>query len=224
MILLFAQDPKRAKCFPGSYFDFHLSSLSPNCLPTNRVDTSSIGLKDTEEILPVTTEAEINVAVDALSATLPVGIDLSKQVQQHNNQQQFIKELVSFPLPLTPPQPHSNFVNLLYLYPEFIKFEKFRNIACRVQFRSSDLQVGADGLKLIRGKSSTSAFTVSAMTQVNYHKKQLTPQDEIKIMLPLTLTPTSHLFFTFYKVSCKTNPGKREIIGYACLNLWNRNR
>jgi hypothetical protein len=105
---------------------------------------------------------------------------------------------------LPPPVPHTFFVNLLYLYPEFVKFEKFRNIACKVQFRSSDASVVAEGLPVLRGKSSGANLTLSQLTQVNYHKKQCTPQDEIKCMLPLQLTPATHLFFTFYKVSCKT--------------------
>jgi len=124
----------------------------------------------------------------------------------------------------TPPTPHTSFINLLYLYPEMVKFEKYRNIACRVQFRTSDSNVVLEGMRVIRGKSSGSNFTLSALTQVNYHKKQVTPQDEVKIMLPLQLTPSTHIFFTFYKVSCKTKPGKREIIGYALLPLYNKNR
>jgi hypothetical protein len=59
---------------------------------------------------------------------------------------------------------------------------------------------------------------------VNYHKKAPTPQEEIKIMLPLNLTTTSHLFFTFYKVSIKKKPGKREIIGYSVLPLYMKGR
>ena len=180
----------------------------------------------------------------------------------------------------TLPIPANGFVNLLYVYPESIRFDRFRNIACRVQLRQSDSHVdptpaasspqtaapasssaapqppssappsasitasasasasaspspsasapltstGGEVLKVLLGKSSSSSFTSSALTQVNYHKKAVTPQDEVKVMLPLHLTPTFHLFFTFYKVSCTTRPGQREIIGYAVLPLYTRHR
>src|SRR5205085_645718 len=54
--------------------------------------------------------------------------------------------------------------------------------------------------------------------------RQVTPQEEIKIMLPLQLNQQYHLFFTFYKVSCKTKPGSREIIGYSVLPIYKANR
>jgi hypothetical protein len=123
-----------------------------------------------------------------------------------------VEEFTDYSPPLAsaaPPTPHTFFINLLYLYPEFIKFEKFRNIACRIQFRNSDSNVVLEGMKVIRGKSSGSNFTLSTLTQVNYHKKQVTPQDEVKIMLPLNCSGSHHLFFTFYKVSCKTKVRQR---------------
>ena len=117
------------------------------------------------------------------------------------------------------PIPADGFVNLLYVYPEFIKFEaKYRNIACRVQVRSSDSAVdGGEAHKIILGKSSTASFCSAALTQVNYHKRQVTPQDEVKVMLPLHLNTQFHLFFTFYKVSCKVStaahPDVRTLYG-----------
>jgi len=51
----------------------------------------------------------------------------------------------------------------------------------------TDEKVKSDGLKTIFGKSSMSAFTNSSQTPVNYHNKNPSFQDEIKIMLPFGL-------------------------------------
>jgi len=78
---------------------------------------------------------------------------------------------------------------------------------------------------VLLGESSRASFVSFATTTVNYHVKTPGLQDEIKIMLPLSLTPQTHLFFTFYQVSCKKVGKKlREVIGYSVLPLYAQHR
>jgi len=194
------QGSSKVKQIPQSFLQCRIDEIE-SALPAGRVDPSCIALKDPAEPMK-----------------LPDWDD-------SKGDRPTVKEIEEFPDPQTQqPIPHTYFANLLYVYPEFINFEKYRNIACNVQIRNSDASVSGEGLKVIPGKSSTSAFVSCAWTQVNYHKKTVTPQEEIKIMLPLTLTPTSHLFFTFYKVSCKNNPGFKEVVGHSVLPLYIKNR
>ena len=248
---------KKLRLFPASFFDCRLDSLDERCMPANRVDPSCIPLKNTATIAPAQHLAELNVATDhtAATSTATASPSTSSTSSAASSSVPVVREVLDFTTS-TLPIPANGFVNLLYVYPESIRFDRFRNIACRVQLRQSDSHVdptgthasqhaapsssssgasssapppslsptGAEVLKVILGKSSSSSFTTSAMTQVNYHKKAVTPQDEVKVMLPLHLTPTFHLFFTFYKVSCTTRPGQKEIIGYAVLPLYTRHR
>ena len=55
-------------------------------------------------------------------------------------------------------QPHTSFTNLLFVYPEAVTFQKYRNIACRVQVRTSDAQLESEGAKVLLGRSSSLAF------------------------------------------------------------------
>lgn len=41
------------------------------------------------------------------------------------------------------------------------------------------------------------------LTQVAYHNRTPSMLDEMKIMLPLSMTESVHLFFTFYHISCQ---------------------
>ena len=210
------------KQFPASYFECRIDQLEPACMPPNRVDPSCIPLKNTPSLWPVQQLAETNIAADVVALNPAPHAALAQQQQPalsqapHNkaaptaataaasSSMSVCKEVLDF-TSSSLPIPADGFVNLLYVYPEFIKFEnKYRNIACRVQVRSADSAVEAgEAHKIILGKSSTASFCSSALTQVNYHKRQVTPQDEIKVMLPLHLNTQFHLFFTFYKVSCK---------------------
>ena len=220
------------KQFPASFFECRIDQLEPNCLPPNRVDPSCIPLKNTSSVWPVQQLAEYNVAADFVALNSNSHAAVAQPIaHSHSHSRSFshsqqnstsvsqpalaspsaaagsmaiCKEVLDFTSSFLP-IPADGFVNLLYVYPEFIKFEnKYRNIACRVQVRSSDAAVdGGEAHKIILGKSSTASFCTAALTQVNYHKRQVTPQDEVKVMLPLHLSSQFHLFFTFYKVSCK---------------------
>eukprot|EP01006_Ploeotia_vitrea_P040513 TRINITY_DN66428_c9_g1_i1.p1 TRINITY_DN66428_c9_g1~~TRINITY_DN66428_c9_g1_i1.p1 ORF type:complete len:1833 (+),score=1077.90 TRINITY_DN66428_c9_g1_i1:674-5500(+) len=185
------------KVFPNSFFNYRIDQLD-DALPSNRVDPSSILLKNTPKVHKLHDHDE--------KSAPPV-----------------VKEVLEFPAPNVDVQvPWTHFVNLLYVYPEEIGFQKYRNIACRVQMRQGDDAVDAEGLKVLLGKSSCAAFTNQYITQVNYHNRSPRLRDEVKVMLPLSLTSKMHLFFTFYQVACKKKAGKAvaEVIGYAALPLY----
>ena len=212
-----ADGGRRLRPFPpGSSFECRLDRLDEQVMPANRMDPSYIPLKNTAAVAPVLPLAEMNVAADAAVGGSGGGgggshhrAASTASLQATSAAPPTVKEVLDYTTS-TLPIPANGFVNLLYVYPESIRFDKFRNIACRVQIRSSDSHVdpGASTaqpsgsevlLKVLMGRSSSTSFTTSALTAVNYHKKSVTPQDEVKVMLPLHLTPTFHLFFTFYK-------------------------
>eukprot|EP00474_Spongospora_subterranea_P002545 CRZ03003.1 hypothetical protein [Spongospora subterranea] len=137
-----------------------------------------------------------------------------------------VREVQYFPLysePVT--QPIAHFVNSLYVYPLRVQFQKYRNIACKVEIRLSDAALDSDGVKTFFGKSSQSAFCASQTTQVVYHNKSPFMLDEMKIMLPLSMSEFVHIFFTFYHISCQKKLGKptEEVIGYSIFPLFKGN-
>jgi len=70
----------------------------------------------------------------------------------------------------------------LYVYPESVTFQKYRNITCRVQVRLADGAVDGAGAKIMLGKSTSSAFTDHQYTQVNYHN--YSPNFQGNVLLP----------------------------------------
>jgi dedicator of cytokinesis protein 6/7/8 len=194
---------KQLKPLPDARFSFRCQELA-DAMPSNRVDPSSILLKDTRDVLdlPVSTAGDMKNPV--------------------------VKEVYEFPAQDFPATvPHEQFMNLLYVYPQSSFFQKYRNIACEMQVRMNDGKLDAEGMKVVLGKSSGLAFASSITTQVNYHNKNPTWADEFKVMLPLSMTSTAHLFFKFYKISCKkkqTSGHIAEVIGYAVVPLYPDNK
>ncbi|RDD36831.1 Dedicator of cytokinesis protein 6 [Trichoplax sp. H2] len=123
--------------------------------------------------------------------------------------------------------PHTEYVNLLYVYPLSLNFSNrtgsARNIGIKLEIKSSSDDSAA--LPFIFGRSSCSEFTREAYTAITYHNK--TPQyyEEFKIKFPAHVTPYHHLFFTFFHVSCqRKQDGQSEDvipIGYAWIPLEN---
>ena len=62
----------------------------------------------------------------------------------------------------------------------------------------------------IYGKSSSKAFMSETFVPVNFHSKTPTFHEEIKIALPLNLTKSHNILFTFIHVSCTAKKGKEE--------------
>ncbi|XP_062901937.1 dedicator of cytokinesis protein 10 isoform X1 [Mobula hypostoma] len=129
-------------------------------------------------------------------------------------------------------QPYMIYKNHVYVYPKHLKydgqkcFSKARNLAVRIEFRSSD-EENAQPLKCIYGKAGGSAFTAAAQTTVLYHVQNPDFYDEVKIELPTQLNEKHHILFSFYHISCdlatKGGSKKKEAletqVGYAWLPL-----
>jgi hypothetical protein len=195
------------RTIPESVFEFRIDDIEPNKLPTNRIDPSLIPLKNSTESFPLPPPpAETKDLFEDKKSPIPV----VKEVACFNDWREGV------------PSPHTHFSNLLFVYPQSIFFTNFRNISIKVQFRSSETVLSKKGITdLLSSRSSAlEPRTESLLTQVNYHKKNPCPQEEFKVFLPLVLTPTTHLLFTFYKISVKDKRGKRETIGYAVLPLF----
>ncbi len=209
---------KKAKIVPKAKFDFYIQPLNSD-MPVNRLDTMCIPLKDSPKQLEVCFVHEDQ-----------------KELCKHP----LVRELVEFQAPdAKPSHPTAHFVNLLFVYPEAWSFKDYRNVVCMVELRGSDesgpshkgslakIPGRYSALRYDKEKNSWSyRFTESALTQVNYHKYDCSPQDEIKIILPLTLHKNKHhLLFKFYNVSLKgkTEDMLAEPIGYCALPLYTYN-
>nr|CDJ91787.1 Pleckstrin homology and Dedicator of cytokinesis domain containing protein [Haemonchus contortus] len=142
-------------------------------------------------------------------------------------------ELQTFGDPIA--EPYSQLFNLLYIYPLSLKYDsqrvfpKARNILCTV--------------RLLRGGDHTSAkvffdrlhpsgpLVASAKCTVQYHQQFPHFGDEVKVSLPVCLSTSDHLLFSFshIAVAAQTNSKVPESvetpIGFAWLPLmWKKDR
>ncbi|KJH42708.1 hypothetical protein DICVIV_11301 [Dictyocaulus viviparus] len=133
------------------------------------------------------------------------------------------------------PEPHSQFVNLLYVYPLSLKydsqriFSKARNILCSVRL----VQGGnLSSAKVFFNRVHPSGpFVTSGKCAVQYHQQFPQFGDEIKIRLPLCLSSSDHLLFSFSHISVaeqtngKSNESVESAIGYSWLPLvWKKDQ
>ncbi len=145
------QDPKKKmKEFPKSFLEFRLDELTAS-LPVNRVDPSLLALRQPDGTQPFDLPGEEKKDHPTVKE---VEEFVDKQATQHI--------------------PHTNFINLLYVYPEYAAFTKYRNIAVKIQVKADDQKVNDVGIKSLLGKSSTTSWTTQLISQVNYHKKNPT--------------------------------------------------
>ncbi|XP_069752851.1 dedicator of cytokinesis protein 10 [Narcine bancroftii] len=134
-------------------------------------------------------------------------------------------------------QPYATYKNHVYIYPKHLKYDgqkcfaKARNLAVRIEFKSSD-DKSARPLKCIYGKAGGSVFTTTAQTAVLHHVQNPDFYDEVKIELPTQLNEKHHILFSFYHISCdlatKGGSKKKEAletqVGYAWLPLLKNGR
>ena len=91
-------------------------------------------------------------------------------------------------------------MNVFFLYLPAISFVKFRNVACEVSFKLTE-DGPAQNVFPSRAAVSKSTYVSSFMAQVAYHKNKVTPQDEIKLILPLEMPITVRFIYVFYRSS-----------------------
>ncbi|RHZ17376.1 hypothetical protein DYB31_009261, partial [Aphanomyces astaci] len=74
-----------------------------------------------------------------------------------------------------------------------------RNVAVKVQLFHDTTEIAC----FLSSSASVAALATDMYCHVSYHQKSPSFEDEIKILLPLTLDPAHHVVFTFYQVHCK---------------------
>ncbi|EGC35654.1 hypothetical protein DICPUDRAFT_151994 [Dictyostelium purpureum] len=116
---------------------------------------------------------------------------------------------------------NTEFVNNLYIYPEILNLSNrsgsfaARNLTCKIQLLETDENpLCPEGLKAIYGKSKNQAFVNKAYTQVTYHSKSPVFNDEVKIRLPLSPSPSLHILFTFYHIACQKSSDKSDLVDH----------
>ncbi|CAI5439846.1 unnamed protein product [Caenorhabditis angaria] len=134
-----------------------------------------------------------------------------------------------------PTQPHRTLTNLMYIYPLGLKydnqkaFSKARNIACTVRFVRGEEAIPEKAM--VNRMSASGPYTISSICAVQHHQQCPTFGDEIKAQLPLNLTTSDHLLFSFSHISVagnssvKTPESTETPIGYSWLPLvWKKDR
>ena len=136
---------------------------------------------------------------------------------------------------------HLSYINFFYIYPETLNFAGLstkklmaggsaQNILCRAQLLETDkfgLPRQPAGGRCVFGRSNGPRMTDRAQTWVLYHNK--TPQfnEEMKFILPASLSSRHHILFTFYHASVFSRKDAKKgrdaeglaLIGYAALPL-----
>ncbi|CAJ0578720.1 unnamed protein product, partial [Mesorhabditis spiculigera] len=129
-------------------------------------------------------------------------------------------------------EPHSDLVNLLYVYPLKLKYDsqkvfgKARNIVCTVKYmRAGEVVDGA----IIDRLGIGGPFVSQGTCAVQHHQQCPVFCEEIKMRLPLCLQPVDHLLFQFSHVSVAgvnsvKSPGEsvETPVGYSWLPMLSR--
>eukprot|EP01113_Clastostelium_recurvatum_P012359 TRINITY_DN1641_c0_g1_i2.p1 TRINITY_DN1641_c0_g1~~TRINITY_DN1641_c0_g1_i2.p1 ORF type:complete len:1978 (-),score=555.53 TRINITY_DN1641_c0_g1_i2:59-5992(-) len=146
-----------------------------------------------------------------------------------------VKEILEFENPERPiPQIALDYVNVLYFSPNRLNFSNYksdgkatsaRNLCLEVRLMADDNNVNNSGLPLMYGHANPAPLVTHMFSVVDYHNRKPTFLDEVKVQLPVTLTPAHHLLVTFYHVSCKP-PKKTKAsekpemaLGYVAIKL-----
>ncbi|ETV69392.1 hypothetical protein, variant 1 [Aphanomyces astaci] len=114
-----------------------------------------------------------------------------------------------------------SYIHALYLYPHAIDRFQHRNVAVKVQLVHDTTEIAC----FLSSSASVAALTTDVYCHVSYHQKSPSFEDEIKILLPLTLDPAHHVVFTFYQVHCKKMAAGKlpmDIVGRAVLPVMDR--
>ncbi|GMT03988.1 hypothetical protein PENTCL1PPCAC_26162, partial [Pristionchus entomophagus] len=130
-------------------------------------------------------------------------------------------------------EPHSSFVNLMYIYPLALKydsqkvFSKARNISCTVRFMRGGEDVARESF--LDRLNPSGPFASSSSCAIQHHQQCPSFGDEMKLRLPLSLGQYDHLLFCFSHVSvmgqlsAKSPTDSVETnVGYAWLPLATR--
>ncbi|VDO20091.1 unnamed protein product [Haemonchus placei] len=144
-------------------------------------------------------------------------------------------ELQTFGDPIA--EPYSQLFNLLYIYPLSLKYDsqrvfpKARNILCTVRLLRGGDHTAAKVSVFFDRLHPSGPLVASAKCTVQYHQQFPHFGDEVKVSLPVCLSTSDHLLFSFshIAVAAQTNSKVPESvetpIGFAWLPLmWKKDR
>uniref|UniRef100_A0A1I8FYS7 C2 DOCK-type domain-containing protein n=1 Tax=Macrostomum lignano TaxID=282301 RepID=A0A1I8FYS7_9PLAT len=135
--------------------------------------------------------------------------------------------------------PEPAFKHSLFVYPRQLNYDKCqgmfgraRNLSVFVELRDCDDEL-ASAIRAVRARFRPDgvAWASWANTTVSYHDETPVFSEEIKLCLPLAISPRHHLFFKILHVSCDAagkadkakdrggNLAKESKVGYAWLRL-----
>lgn len=122
---------------------------------------------------------------------------------------------------MTRSEPFSQLLHCLYVYPLTVSLSRKRNLFIRVEMRKDDSDIRKHPLEAMYPRDHGAALQKWAHTQVSGGSRVACYHDEIKISLPVILSPQHHLLFTLFHVDLQTKQEapKPVIVGYAALPL-----
>ena len=119
--------------------------------------------------------------------------------------------------------PHTAFTHSLFVHVDKCNFHKHRNILVAVEAREADGSLSSGAVEWIWDAAVQRWGARCKLLPVSYHNKKPGFYSEVKVRLPLQPRRQSHIFFTFYNVSCKRKAGlkrsTKDIIGYSVLPI-----
>ncbi|XP_072984284.1 guanine nucleotide exchange factor SPIKE 1 isoform X2 [Typha latifolia] len=124
---------------------------------------------------------------------------------------------------MTRSEPFSQLFHCLYVYPLTVSLSRKRNLFIRVELRKDDVDARKQPLEALHPRDPGTLLQKWAHTQIAIGARTACYHDEIKVCLPVLLTPQHHLLFTFFHVDLqmRLEAPKPVILGYAVLPLSN---
>ncbi|XP_073392859.1 guanine nucleotide exchange factor SPIKE 1 isoform X2 [Physcomitrium patens] len=119
------------------------------------------------------------------------------------------------------PEPLSQLLHLLYVYPQSVTLNRKRNLFIRLELRVDDGDIRKPPLEALYPRDADSSMQKYVHTQIDANTKTPHFHDEFKVQLPTNLSPDHHLLFTFFHVELQTKleAPKPVVVGYAVLPL-----
>ncbi|GAM17423.1 hypothetical protein SAMD00019534_005980 [Acytostelium subglobosum LB1] len=190
------------------------------------VNQSLVPLKFTQQQQQQVSTSPVVAATDAAGTITAPVLPLSMPADKIAREVQEFSQYSKF-------ETNTEFLHNLYIYPTSVNLSNrsgsvtARNITVKVQIMENDDNVHYDGMKLIYGRSNNEMFTTKYHSSVSYHTKTPIFYDEVKVRLPITLTPQQHLLFTFYHITCQKSDKENAFdqpIGHAVLPIFQNGR
>ena len=199
----------------GASMNTHCSLIAaPRVLDADWVRSKLGGGESVRKVLRTLPGAlclNIVVTSDEIPGRMSSDGSLLKPILGRNSPQQPILEIRPFCPNPADSWPLYESVNLLFVNPLTLNFQKFggpkaRNLIVQVMLKDNDDDPLDPGMPVMFARLGTEDWVRSVSTSVSYHDRKPSFMEEFKCRLPESLTPAHHLVFLISHVTCKPEP------------------